>query len=436
MKNFLSSFFGTLLIQAMTMVSGVLTARLLLPAGKGELTAIILWPTLLTSLGCLGIWDAIVYHAAGRDDAYLRRLFASCMLVSAVLALALMILGFFLLPEVLVKHSAESIANARLYLWFIPLTFGTVSAMSLFQGMQRFEAFNYLRVSVYVCELTGILILYFSGKISVRAVVGVFLLARVATFTLSLGLALRHFGRPVAPDRGILRTLLGYGVRTHIGTIADSLNLRLDQLLMSVFLASTALGLYVVAVSVSAVGTLVAATLNIVLFPRLAAAATDALRRRLLGRFMRLAMGLSLLSALGLYFLAPWLIRRFFGVDFLGAVPSARVLIAASIVLNGNIILVGGAKAFNFPGAASQAQILGLAFTGLFLFLLLPAYQGYGAAWASMAAYAATFLYLLWEFRRRARLSLRELFVPTADDWTYGREILRALKSRMGGGQA
>ena len=50
------------------LLSGVMTARLLLPEGKGELTAILLWPNLFTVVGSLGLGHAIVYYAGQHKE--------------------------------------------------------------------------------------------------------------------------------------------------------------------------------------------------------------------------------------------------------------------------------------------------------------------------------------------------------------------------------
>jgi O-antigen/teichoic acid export membrane protein len=431
MKPILSSFTGTVVIQAVTMISGVLTARLLLPVGKGELTAIVLWPTLLTTLGSLGIWDAITFYSAGRDPKELGPLLGSALALSLGLALILMAVGYFVIPLVLSRYPGSTISSARLYLAFIPLTFVTVSAMAALQGRQSFSAYNSVRTLVYIGELLGVVGLYLTHAVSVRAVMLAFLGSRFITATVATVLASRLLPNQVGFDLGLVRRLLAYGSKAHLGAMADSLNLRLDQLLMSAFLASSTLGLYVVAVNLSAAATIAAGTLNIVLFPRVAAAASAPLKRQLLGRFMRLSLVCSLGSAAAIYGALPWVIRLFYGAKFLAAIPSAHVLIAAAVVLSANTILLSGAKAFNLPIAASQAQGVGLAFTAVLLMVFLPSYQGYGAAWASLIAYAATFAYLTWLLGRRVGLSVRDLFVPTGGDWAYLRGVVAAVAARF-----
>ena len=61
MKNFTISFIATFLIQMITMIQGMVSARWLLPLGKGELTTIMLWPSIFVSFGILGIQDAVAF---------------------------------------------------------------------------------------------------------------------------------------------------------------------------------------------------------------------------------------------------------------------------------------------------------------------------------------------------------------------------------------
>ena len=51
MKDVSGSFAATALIQALNIVSGVMLARYLLPEGRGELAAVILWPSVIAGLG-------------------------------------------------------------------------------------------------------------------------------------------------------------------------------------------------------------------------------------------------------------------------------------------------------------------------------------------------------------------------------------------------
>ena len=55
-------------IAGLGLVNSVLLSRWLGPAGRGEVAAAILWPTLLVYLGSMGLIGAILYFAALPDS--------------------------------------------------------------------------------------------------------------------------------------------------------------------------------------------------------------------------------------------------------------------------------------------------------------------------------------------------------------------------------
>lgn len=66
MKSISLTFATSALIQLVTIVSGVIVARLLGPQGRGELAAIFLWAVILVDFGTLGLMESVTYAAARR----------------------------------------------------------------------------------------------------------------------------------------------------------------------------------------------------------------------------------------------------------------------------------------------------------------------------------------------------------------------------------
>lgn len=423
---------ATIVIQVVTMVGGIISARLLLPQGKGELTAIILWPSMLASIGNLGIIDAVAFHAASEADSRVNKLFASGMVLAFGLSGVLVGIGYLIVPWVLSGYSAEVVSTGRLYLWFIPLNLITLCQIALLLGKMRLTQYNLLRSFVHVATVAGMIGLYLIGWVSVRR----FAIASLAANLAILGLAARYlvsfgwFGW--LPDVDLIKKLLAYGLRTHLGSIASLFNLRLDQMLISVFLPPSVLGFYVVAVTVAAGSSLAAVTIALVVFPHLANLNSDQLRREALGRYMRLSLCLSLIATVLLLLMTPWIIRVFFGTAFIPATDPARILILASIPLGCNALLAAAFKAFNKPLVSSQAEVLGLAVTAIFLIMLLAILQALGAALASLLSYSAVLLYMVWKAQGELDLPLRDLFFPGRDDLSYLKQLLSKLQRAFG----
>ncbi len=63
-RPMVGSFVTTGVIQLVQAVIGIVLARILGPSDRGELAAVILWPTLMTTIGSLGLAQSATYHAA------------------------------------------------------------------------------------------------------------------------------------------------------------------------------------------------------------------------------------------------------------------------------------------------------------------------------------------------------------------------------------
>jgi O-antigen/teichoic acid export membrane protein len=100
--------FANLVISLVGICTGVASARLLGPKGRGELAAIQSWPTVLSSLGLLGTAEALVYFCAlerSRRASYL----SACLMIGACGACVSSIAGFFAMPWLLRAQTASTI---------------------------------------------------------------------------------------------------------------------------------------------------------------------------------------------------------------------------------------------------------------------------------------------------------------------------------------
>jgi O-antigen/teichoic acid export membrane protein len=321
------------------------------------------------------------------------------------------------------------VSTSQLYLWYMPPTLVTTCFVGVLLGKLRLTQVNILRVSVYVVILSLMVIFYLLGRVSVRNFTAAFLVSSWSAFFLAVAFVIKRGWIGWTPSLDATKKLLGYGIKVHIGSLAGILNLRLDQLLLSIFLPPTVLGLYVVAVTVGSGASLVALTIaSWVAFPRLSNLPSGALKAQTLGRFMRVGGLATLFSVAILFIAAPWIITFFFGAAYGESVNMARILILAAIPLGCNAVFTAGFKAYDLPAVASSAEVVGLAVMALGLLILLPNFQAVGAAWASLLAYSVTFVYMLKKSHRKMNMRLDELFLFSWDDWRY----LRGMLARTG----
>src|SRR5215472_12860634 len=95
-------------MQLLNVVSGVVIARSLGPAGRGELAAVLLWPALLAYLSGLGGADAITYLASRQPDRA-RDIGATGFVLALLQGAAVVGAGYVVLPAVLGHYGGQAV---------------------------------------------------------------------------------------------------------------------------------------------------------------------------------------------------------------------------------------------------------------------------------------------------------------------------------------
>lgn len=396
-RPLLGSFATSLAIQGLNVLTGVLLARQLGPHGRGVLAAILIWSGLLTMLGSLGVSDSVTYHAA--RERRLGALVGTTTALCLVQSIVLIVVGWFVLPIALHGYGPSTVHAARTYLAYVPLFLLNMYAMTILQGVGRFAAYQsvrFLQIALIAVAVAALSVLH---GLTVHRVLAIYVGAYSVVLCVSVTQVLRHPLDRVHVDLALARRLLGFAVRSHSSNVSAMFNERLDQLLISVFLAPAQLGLYVVAVTFTSVSTLIGLSVGIVALPTVAAAQAAA-RPFLVRRYLRLTAFSAAVLTLPLLVFAPQIIRVFFGTAFSGATTACRILLVAAVMLAVARLLGVFLKAIGRPLDAGIAEFVALGVTVVLLVGLLPLLGITGAAIASLAAYSVS---AAWSFRRLCR---------------------------------
>lgn len=436
MRDIVSSFTATALIQASNIGSGILLARFLLPEGRGELAAVILWPSVVGAIGIIGLHEAVAFHAARRPREAGGILRAGLALGFG-LSLLLMPLAALLADWVFADARPEVREAAFLYVLFIPLHFIASIAVGMFQGALRFAEWNLLRVLMHVAYALLIPLFYAAGWGGVAG------FAAASLLSLGLVAAAGVFGgaragwlTQGADEPTVAQSaprLLKYGFSVHLGATVAIVAERLDQMIISLALSAADLGLFVVALTVARLPLVAASTLGTVAFPKIAAAEDAEDRARIFGRYARATMIVVVPASLALAAVMPWLLVWFFGGAFAAAVPLAWVLLAAAVPLSLKAMISSGLKGYDRGALVGQAEIVTLAASAAALALLVPLFGLMGAAWASVLAQAGALAFLLARIRRATGIEAKDLLLPRRADLAVVGDMVAALRARAAG---
>jgi O-antigen/teichoic acid export membrane protein len=393
---------------ALTVGRSALAARLLGPSGRGEFTAIQVWPMFLAAVGILGLPDALLYVSSKKPRQLSLVLTSWLMLLP--MAVLLMIAGYFLIPHVMGSQSAKVIGAARVFLLVIPLVFLSQTSQSAQRAWGDFPLWNGLRTIKPVLYAVALVLAWLVGNTEAVFVAKLWLLANLAGTSIIVG-SLRRYGslRSARLEMEKAPGMLKYGAQSALGTAPELLNSRLDQLVLVGFLGAVDLGLYTIAVSWSIFLLPIADAVASVMFPYIAQSDQTASAERRFSKSVRMGLLVTAMVCGVMFILAPLGIPLLFGGEYRPAVPAAAVLTVAAAAWQYNRILRAGLKGLGHPVAGALAEGTALVFTVLLLLILLPRMGILGAAIASLVAYLASGLIVLLYVRQKTGVGLRTI---------------------------
>jgi len=413
-------FWAQVLGNAGMFLGFLMVARGLGPEGRGTIAFITVASKLVAWTARLGVSEATVVFAARRIDQrprLLANLFAFSVTVSV--AAAGLVCGVLAAVPAL---RPPGIGDPELVILGAAIIAAALSdsGYQFTLGCGRFRLHADVTTSTSWLYAAAIAILWAVGGLSTveaaLAWVGIHVLRAGALF----GAAAAAVG-VARPKLRLLVESMRFGLRAWIGTLADGLNFRVDQLLVALLASEASLGLYAVGVNASEVLLYMPTAAATALLP--IAAATDAAHRtaRTLDTFRSALLGTTGSAVLAAV-VGPFLIPAVFGGDFRGAVVPFLLLLPGVIGAVPLAVFTNALVAGSYPGRSSFGPFVSL-MTGLALDLaLIPTFGASGAAVAASSAFIGGGATALIVYHRAVPFPWRQAFVPERRDG----ELLRA----------
>jgi O-antigen/teichoic acid export membrane protein len=427
-RAYAQTFAATAAIRCMGVVSGVLAARLLGPAGRGELAVIIFLPMLLLQLGELELPRSLAYEVS-RVEEIPREVVATSFWLAAGLGLLQAMLLAVLLPWYLPADKLHLLGDSRWFMLYLPAAYVTATLMGSDQGRGRFGRFSVLLALPGALYVVGILAVWAIGHVSPGAFAGMLLAAAL----LVTGVRTQMDWGSISPrlvDWTIARRLLKRGWSFYLPTVASNALYRADMFILVRLAPSEAIGLYAVAQAI-ALGQIGAVNPFIqVGFSAVAGETDPAKALQTLGRHFRLAQLVVISTGLLAAAVTPWLVRLMFGAQFTGAVTTAYLLIGATMFSGMEQVLEQGLRAADHPRPGILSNLLGLA---LLIGMGIPACLHYGIAGLAAAAMAAqlfNFVVLIGFCVVGLKMSARDFWAFDASSFNELGSVVRSLIRR------
>jgi O-antigen/teichoic acid export membrane protein len=400
------------ILAALGLLTGVLVARLLGPRGRGELTAIQTWPSVIATASMLGLPDALVYFSAKEPERLGRRL-GSAMLLGLLTSTIVGGVAYLAMPTLLAAQSTSVVSAARWFLLLGPIYALVGMPFHPLQGRGDFRLWNTLRTTPAVGWLVVLLAAWWTDQRRPEFLAGTYLIFLGLLFVPVIVIVTARLGAGLWPDVGEWRPLLRFGLPSAATSVPQLLGQRLDQLVIAALLPAPMLGLYAVSVAWGGAAGPVFGAVSAVFFP-LVAGSRD--REEQMERVVAGTQAAVLLSVpLGAFLLAtaPLAIPLLFGQAFRDAAPTAMVMAVAGTVIGMNGVIGSGLRGSGQPAAVMKAELAGLLVLVISVAALLGSLGITGVALALLGSNLVVFGVLLCRVARLTDQRTRLLVLPS-----------------------
>jgi len=400
-------------VQALNAATGIITARALMPSGRGQLAAMTLWSLFLASLTTFGIPSSIIYflrsHPERRGD-----LIASGLTMSAILGAVAGLVGVVFMPHWLHQYPAWVVRDAQWLMVITPICSLTIVGRSILEAHGQFTSSNFSQMLNPFVVLIALVTLLLTHHLSVFTAALAYCAAIIPVAVLLVRRVLPYVDTKARITKSGSRMLLNYGIRSCGIDILGTLSTQVDQVLVVSMLSPASMGLYVVMLSLSRMANVFQNSVTAILFPKATGESTERILQ-LTGRAARVSLTITASATFMIGLIGPFLLRVFYGKDYTSAIMCLRILLVEVTISGLVFILAQAFMALNHPGTVSVLQGIGLVLSVPFMLLLIPRFGITGAALALLLSTTARLAFICIGFPKYLKLPIPNLLVNKED---------------------
>jgi O-antigen/teichoic acid export membrane protein len=210
------------------------------------------------------------------------------------------------------------------------------------------------------------------------------------------------------------------------------LNYRLDVFFVSSWHGAAAVGIYQVGVVIAQAINMIPSTVQGILFPTISAAhAIGGSKSLQIAQANRFLTWSSMMIGIVLFFFAPFIVVKLFGVAYAGGATALQILIPGCVMFVTANVIASFFAGIGKPRLNFAASLVGFIITIILDLALIPRWNYIGAAAASSVSYGSSALVMAWLFYRETKISVRCLYFPGRDDFQAMKRIIGELPAAV-----
>jgi O-antigen/teichoic acid export membrane protein len=403
----------------------IVVARLLGPAGNGAFALVATGYAVITIVASIGLRSGFVYEVStgawSASEAAAKSRGAAVVLGLPGAALGI---GVYALTSDTVL-SGLSWPIALMAAGAVPFGVAWLFGSGIVLAREEYELLAVLMGLPYAAVL--VVAVPLAVPFGITGAIAGFAAAQVIAglaATIAAGQVASHT-QPAAAGRasGRFREAIRFGTRTWVHEILGFISYRIDIFFLNAFVATSEVGIYSVAATVTAIAWILPQGLANVLLPRAASMDAAAARGEVsaadsdesLTRPVRHAVLLTPPIGVGIALLLI-AVPLLYGSEFEDSVELGLILLPGVLAIGLARVLMSGTVGRGHPEYVLHNTLLTVPATVLLYLVLIPEYEATGAAVGSCAGYLLIGLAAAYYFHRATGLGLRETYVPLRRD--------------------
>jgi O-antigen/teichoic acid export membrane protein len=435
-KNSISTFITSIVMVPVGLITSIILARLLGPSGKGSFDLFFATPALLLTLIGFSLPAGITYFVAKKDISLSQLFFGLFPLIFLQGILALCLLIIVNQTKISSAFLPIEYGYSSIYLIFLILLVTLVMSYlrAIFLGKQIINTLNMTDLLLKSGLLLFLLLnfgAYYWFKYSIT-VVNIVLGNICVMILLIMMLFRKMISLPTAVkiEKINLKEIIYYSIPCYFSNAIQFLNYRLDIFLVSLFIGTSGLGLYTIAVSIAQLIWLSSNAIATALFPAIASSQHDSINKaEQIAQLTRFVFFSSVVLALAFACLSP-LIPLFYGESFRPSIKAMLCLLPGITIFTIANILASFFAGIGKPQKNLIVSTSGVVFSVALDLLLIPKWGIIGASITSSISYSISTILLIIFFVQETHIPFSKLLVVNQNDFITAYQKAKLLFSK------
>lgn len=419
-RSFFKDILGVLSSNVFSLILGLLTgiiiSRVLGPEGRGVYTSIYVVPLIFLSFGTFGIRRSAVFHIGKKlfkEEDIISTIYFLLLFTSTIAIIGCAIVYYFLdNPDFTLPLVIFAILS-------IPMRLAIGYTRGIFLGKEQFRYANQMNWLPVAFNLVFVVIFVWLAHLSVLGAILAVLVSSSIVAVFAITVIQRRNKIRIKYLGPIVKSMLRLGFVYSISLFVMQLNYRVDILLLERLSTFTEVGYYSLGVSIAERLWQLPIAMGIVIMSRSANVDNEIKLDKDIARMIRVSFLISLIGAVALFFIAPYIIPLLYGKEF---IPSIEIL---QLILPG-ILLFIIFRLINsrFAGMGKPELTIYIFTPALILNIVLnyfwiPEYGGLGAAMATNVSYILGTVASVIIYSYTSKMSIIRILAYKKEDFNF-----------------